>query len=103
VLLALGFVLACAAQPLRGLLPATLPAMLALLAAVLVATVAGFVPLAAWAQRTLAMPATRGLPLRGNTVLVALLLLPLFFTWFTMTAEVTLVIEKGVTEAWGLE
>lgn len=105
VLVALAFVLAILARPLQNFLPNSLPAMAALLVALLVATLLGVAPLAGWVAHALAM-ADLGkgeARLRVVHLLAAVVLVPLFFTWFTMTAEVTMVIEKGVTEAWGLE
>lgn len=42
------------------------------------------------------------LRLTSAIVLLTLWFVPLFFTWFTMTAEVTKVIEQGLAAAWGL-
>ncbi|HEX8682698.1 MAG TPA: hypothetical protein VF707_10325 [Ardenticatenaceae bacterium] len=104
VLLATGFIFACIAQPITALLPRTLPMMLSLLGGVLFVTLLGFSLLATRVERALALPASHSATLpSARYIAVALLLVPLFFTWFTMTAEVTAVIEKGVTEAWALQ
>lgn len=113
VLLATAFALACLATPARALLleqlaatpiPVRLAALGALLLALLVALLAALPRLSGWAVRVLALPVAAQRPrLTRAHVTLALLFLPIFFTWFTLRAEVTAVIERGVVEAWGLD
>ncbi|MDQ4077717.1 MAG: glycosyltransferase 87 family protein [Chloroflexota bacterium] len=104
-LLALAFVLATLVHPLRVLLPNTLSVAAALLILVLAAVLVGLAPLASWAARALALPdaVLRRAPFHLASLALAIFFVPLFFTWFTMNAEITAVIEKGVVEAWGVE
>ncbi|MBA3534280.1 MAG: hypothetical protein H0T73_20360 [Ardenticatenales bacterium] len=104
-LLALAFALACVAHPLRAALPNTLTTLLLLLGALLFVVLLLFPPIATWGERVLALPLAeqRRASLRPSHLAVSLLLVPLFFTWFTMSAEITAVIEKGILQAWGLQ
>ncbi len=113
LLLALGFALATLAQPVATLLlerlsPAApslrLAALLGLLSTLVGATLLLLGPLWRWGARALPLPMVpgRGVGLRWQHAALALLFVPLFFTWFTMTAEVTSVLEKGVYDAWDL-
>jgi hypothetical protein len=112
-LLANAFLLACLAHPLRSFLleqlsdmePAgLLGAMFALLAGLLIIVLITFKPIATWAARALALPMAdfRTAKLERSHFALALLFVSLFFTWFTMNAEVTAVIEKGFMKAWRL-
>ncbi|MCZ7569359.1 MAG: glycosyltransferase family 39 protein [Ardenticatenaceae bacterium] len=106
-LLGLGFLLASLAHPLTTLRPESgtdrVLLVAGLLLLVLVLTVALWTPVARGAAHLLELPAgeTR-LRLNRRLVGAALVFAPLFFTWFTMTAEITKVIEKGLQAAWGL-
>ncbi len=112
-LLAYAFVLACLAYPIRLFVLDQLPdanaltllgAMLALLLGLFVVILITFKPIAAWSRRTLALPMIKWYLIpRPIYITLALVFVPLFFTWFTMNAEITAVIEKGVIEAWSLD
>ncbi|MGH2542931.1 MAG: hypothetical protein ACRDIB_09045, partial [Ardenticatenaceae bacterium] len=99
------------AQPVGSLIRAhfvtgaRLITLLALLLAVGIVTLIAFVPLSRWTVHALGLPsaARRHTLLRWQHLAAAALFVPLFFTWFTMTAEVTAVIEQGVYEAWKLQ
>lgn len=106
-LLALGFLLASLAHPLAGLRPdpggdrTSLVAGILLL--VLVLTVGLWTPVAHAAARALDLPpGEQRLRLNRGLVAAALWFVPLFFSWFTLTAEITRVIERGLRAAWGL-
>lgn len=103
VLLSLGFVLTALAHPLTKMAPdpghTREVLVFAALAATVVLTVGLYTPIARFVGRRIGAAAER---LRAVHVLVALWLVPLFFTWFTMTREITAVIEDGLWEAWGL-
>lgn len=106
-LLGLGFLLASLAHPLTTLRPepGSDRAVLAfgLLLLVLTLTIALWTPVARLLERLLGLPrGERPARLSGALVLAALWFVPLFFTWFTMTAEITKVIEQGLSAAWGL-
>lgn len=110
LLLAAGFTLATVVQPLMGPLREGLAAagaaiqlagLLLLLAGVLLLTILLTALLAGRTARVVALPEGAG-RLRAGHVGLALLFVPLFFTWFTMTAEVTAVIEQGLFAAWSL-
>lgn len=106
-LLGLAFLLASLAHPISTLRPepgadrASL--VIGLLLLVLVLTVALWTPVARGAARFLDLPPGGGrLRLDRWLVGAAIWFVPLFFSWFTMTAEITRVIEKGLRAAWGL-
>ncbi|MDQ7029974.1 MAG: glycosyltransferase 87 family protein [Ardenticatenia bacterium] len=103
LLLALGFVLSAWAHPLSTLVeePGTARRTLifGLLGLVVLMTLVGYARLRGWVERQLATELT---PLQAGHVLAALWFVPLFFTWFTMTREITFIIEKGLWEAWHL-
>ncbi len=113
VMLALAFVLTTLAQPVARAIvgemaaaPPTmrLSALLGLLSLLFGASLLLFAPVATWAERALGLPlaAQRSARPHVRYAAAALLFVPLFFTWFTMTTEVTAVIERGIFEAWNL-
>lgn len=103
VTVTLGFVLASASHPLTTLVPDPGQQrqwlVFGLLAGTIALTLALYTPVARVASRLVGVAATR---LRIAHIAITLWLVPLFFTWFGMTSEITAVIEKGLWEAWGL-
>lgn len=103
LLLTLGFVLSALAHPLSNVVeeggPTRQALILGLLVLVLISTLGGYALLRRHVGRWLGveLPAPR-----AGHVAVTLWFTPLFFTWFTMTREITFIIEKGVWEAWRL-
>ena len=111
-LLALCVVVATVAQPLRAPLATALAAqepmlrvaafllLMALLALLILLLLR---PLLNRALRALAVPhSVAAVPRWRPALLLGLLIfLPLSFTWLTMTAELTAVLENGIVEAWG--
>lgn len=103
ILLTLGFVLSAVAHPLTTVAPD--PGQLrqrlvfGLLAGVMTLTLVLYVPVARLVRR---LTGVTTVGLRSVHIAATLWFVPLFFTWFAMTSEITAVIENGVWEAWGL-
>lgn len=113
-LLTVGFVLACAANPIRYVIQDQVPDALPwyqfgvlgiLLLVVLSLTYWLTRSLAVWIAAQLAIPEAELRPMIWQRAHTGVLLSMgfLFFTWFTMNAEITRVIERGIWKAWGLD
>ncbi len=109
-----GFVLAGAANPIRYVIQDQIPdsepliqlgALIILLLVLLWLTLLLTRPLAAWLTVTLKLPNAEMRPIRWRRSHTGVWLAfgVLFFTWFTMNAEVTRVFERGLWIAWGLD
>lgn len=103
VLLTASFVLSALAHPLTTLVEESGPARQALifglLALVFLLTLLVYIVLRQPVGRWVSVDVP---PVRWTHVATALRFTPLFFTWFTMTLEITYVIEKGLWKAWEL-
>lgn len=109
-----GFVLAAFANPIRYVIQDRIPdsepllqlgALIILLLVLLWLTLSLTRPLAAWLTVKLKLPNAEMRPIRWQRAhsWVWLSFGVLFFTWFTMNAEVTRLFERGLWVAWGLD
>jgi hypothetical protein len=109
-----GFVLAAAANPIRYLIQDQIPdaqPLLQLGALIILGLVLLWLtffltrPLAGWLAVRLNLPSAEMRPIRWQRAHTGVWLAFgfLFFTWFTMNAEITRLIERGLWQAWGLD
>jgi len=109
-----GFVLAGSANPIRYVIQDQIPdsepllqlgALIILLLVLLWLTLLLTRPVATWLTVKLKLPNAEMRPIRWHRTHTGVWLAfgVLFFTWFTMNAEVTRLFERGLWVAWGLE